>query len=109
MELLWWLITIVLFAVGLIGTVVPVLPGTTIILAAAVVHRLALGADKGVSWLTLAVLIALTGWGREEDIRRSQEAGFDAHLVKRASQRQRIDDGGQHSHVIGRGSIHPAM
>jgi CheY-like chemotaxis protein len=28
------------------------------------------------------VLIALTGWGQEEDRRRSEEAGFDGHLVK---------------------------
>jgi CheY-like chemotaxis protein len=28
------------------------------------------------------VLIALTGWGQEEDRRRSKEAGFDGHLVK---------------------------
>jgi signal transduction histidine kinase len=28
------------------------------------------------------VLMALTGWGQDEDRRRSQEAGFDAHLVK---------------------------
>jgi DNA-binding response OmpR family regulator len=28
------------------------------------------------------VIIALTGWGQEEDRRRSQEAGFDGHLVK---------------------------
>ncbi|HET7675720.1 MAG TPA: PAS domain-containing protein [Gammaproteobacteria bacterium] len=27
-------------------------------------------------------LIALTGWGQKEDRRRSQEAGFDLHLVK---------------------------
>jgi PAS domain S-box-containing protein len=27
-------------------------------------------------------LVALTGWGQEEDRRRSAEAGFDAHLVK---------------------------
>jgi CheY-like chemotaxis protein len=24
----------------------------------------------------------LTGWGQDEDRRRSQEAGFDQHLVK---------------------------
>jgi len=29
-------------------------------------------------------LIALTGWGQEEDRRRSSEAGFDHHLVKPA-------------------------
>ena len=28
------------------------------------------------------MLIALTGWGQEEDRRRSQEAGFDHHLTK---------------------------
>jgi CheY-like chemotaxis protein len=28
------------------------------------------------------VLVALTGWGQEEDRRLSSEAGFDAHLVK---------------------------
>src|SRR6185503_2176173 len=28
------------------------------------------------------VLVALTGWGQEEDLRRSREAGFDHHLVK---------------------------
>jgi CheY-like chemotaxis protein len=29
-------------------------------------------------------LVALTGWGEDEDRRRSAEAGFDAHLVKPA-------------------------
>ncbi len=28
------------------------------------------------------VLVAQTGWGQDEDRRRSQEAGFDGHLVK---------------------------
>jgi PAS domain S-box-containing protein len=31
------------------------------------------------------VLVALTGWGQEEDRRRAEEAGFDHHLVKPAS------------------------
>ena len=26
--------------------------------------------------------MALTGWGQEEDRRRSEEAGFDAHMIK---------------------------
>ena len=60
MELFWWLITIVLFAVGLIGTVLPVIPGTTIILAAAVIHRIMLGAEKSVGWWSIAILVALT-------------------------------------------------
>jgi len=29
-----------------------------------------------------ALLVALTGYGRDEDRQRSSEAGFDAHLVK---------------------------
>ncbi|HEY9397839.1 MAG TPA: response regulator [Burkholderiales bacterium] len=28
------------------------------------------------------LLVALTGWGQEEDQRRAEEAGFDHHLVK---------------------------
>jgi CheY-like chemotaxis protein len=27
-------------------------------------------------------VIALTGWGQDDDRRKSREAGFDAHLVK---------------------------
>jgi CheY-like chemotaxis protein len=33
-------------------------------------------------WGKQIVLVALTGWGREEDRKRSEEAGFDGHLVK---------------------------
>jgi PAS domain S-box-containing protein len=29
-------------------------------------------------------LVALTGWGQQDDLRRSREAGFDCHLVKPA-------------------------
>ena len=60
MELFWWLLTIVLFAIGLIGTILPVLPGTTIILAAAIIHRLVLGAEKSIGWKTIVVLVLLT-------------------------------------------------
>ena len=28
------------------------------------------------------ILIAITGWGQEEDRRQSQQSGFDMHLVK---------------------------
>jgi PAS domain S-box-containing protein len=33
-------------------------------------------------WGKDMVLVAVTGWGQEEDRRRSQEAGFNAHMVK---------------------------
>src|SRR5215469_8612140 len=60
MELFWWFLTILLFAVGLIGTIVPVLPGTTIILAAAIIHRVMLGAEKSIGWKTIVALVLLT-------------------------------------------------
>ncbi len=59
MELLWWLITIVLFAVGLIGSVLPIVPGTTIIGAAVVIHRVMLGSGKSVSWWIVSAVISL--------------------------------------------------
>ncbi len=33
-------------------------------------------------WGGNLLLIAVTGWGQEQDRRRTEEAGFDAHLVK---------------------------
>jgi two-component system CheB/CheR fusion protein len=32
--------------------------------------------------LEKVILVALTGWGQQEDRRRTAEAGFDHHLVK---------------------------
>ena len=60
MELLWWLIAIVLMAVGLLGTVLPVVPGTTIILAAAILHQIMLGPGKNLGWWNIAALVLLT-------------------------------------------------
>jgi CheY-like chemotaxis protein len=33
-------------------------------------------------WGKAIVLVAVTGWGQEDDRRRSLEAGFDLHIVK---------------------------
>src|SRR2546430_2063761 len=33
-------------------------------------------------WGKTVALIAVTGWGQEQDRRRTTEAGFDAHLIK---------------------------
>jgi CheY-like chemotaxis protein len=33
-------------------------------------------------WSARTVMIALTGWGQEDDRRKTGEAGFDAHIVK---------------------------
>jgi len=37
-------------------------------------------------WGKTATLIALTGWGQQQDRQRTTEAGFDAHLVKPVSE-----------------------
>lgn len=60
MAIFWWLIAIVLMAAGLIGTVVPIIPGPTIILGAAVIHRLALGPDRSLGLSAVAGLLCLT-------------------------------------------------
>jgi len=60
MELFWWLFTVVLFAVGLIGTVLPMFPGTIIILAGAIIHRLMLGPEKSIGWRSILLLALLT-------------------------------------------------
>jgi CheY-like chemotaxis protein len=36
-------------------------------------------------WGANIVLVALTGWGQDEDKRRSANAGIDFHLVKPVS------------------------
>ncbi|MFL6541325.1 MAG: DUF456 domain-containing protein [Chthoniobacterales bacterium] len=56
----WWFAAVVVMAIGLIGTVLPVIPGTTIILAAAVVHRLVVGPEKGIAWWGIGLLVVLT-------------------------------------------------
>lgn len=67
MDLLWWLVAILLMAVGLIGTLLPILPGTVIILAAAVIHQVMLGTEKSLGWWNISalVLLALLSYGVE--------------------------------------------
>jgi uncharacterized protein len=60
MEVFWWLVAVVVMALGLIGTVIPVVPGTSIIFAAAVIHRVALGRDRSLGWSALIAMLLLT-------------------------------------------------
>ena len=58
-----WLVTASLLLVGLVGCIVPVLPGHLIILIAAIVHRIMFGVESGIVWwsfLILAVLMAVS-------------------------------------------------
>jgi uncharacterized protein YqgC (DUF456 family) len=52
-EALWWFLTLGLMLVGLIGTVVPLVPGTVLILCGAVLNHFAL---QSIGWTTLVVL-----------------------------------------------------
>lgn len=54
-----WIVTSCLLAAGLIGCVVPVLPGHVILLIGAFAHWLMLRDASGVEWWTFAVLILL--------------------------------------------------
>ncbi|HYP17443.1 MAG TPA: DUF456 domain-containing protein [Opitutus sp.] len=51
MEIAVWCLTGFLMLVGFAGVIVPLLPGTTLILIAAIIHKLALPAD--LSWLAV--------------------------------------------------------
>ncbi len=37
---------------------------------------------RAMPWAEHATIVALSGWGQEDDRRRSREAGFDDHIVK---------------------------
>ena len=54
-----WIVTAGLMLAGLVGCVVPVLPGHLLILAGAIAYRLMKGADAGIAWWSFATLILL--------------------------------------------------
>lgn len=54
-----WFVTVCLLLAGMVGCVLPVLPGHLILLIAAVAYRLMLGADSGLSWWSFLILAAL--------------------------------------------------
>ena len=65
MEVFWWMLTAVLMLGGLVGTVVPLIPGTVLILLGAVVNHFALGS---IGWGTLIGLTFLTILAQALDI-----------------------------------------
>lgn len=54
-----WLVTGGLLLIGLIGCVVPILPGHLFILAAAIAYRLLVGPSAGIAWWGFVILILL--------------------------------------------------
>jgi uncharacterized protein YqgC (DUF456 family) len=59
-ETLWWSLSILLVVAGLLGTVLPVLPDSLLILAGGVLHHFTIPPERAVSWWTLAILAILT-------------------------------------------------
>ncbi len=56
MDTVWWTLTFLLMLLGLAGTFLPLIPGTILILAGAVLNHFTVGA---VGWPTLGVLLVL--------------------------------------------------
>lgn len=54
-----WIVTAGLLIAGLVGCVLPILPGHLLILAGAVAYRLLEGADAGIAWWGFAILVVL--------------------------------------------------
>lgn len=60
LDTLWWTLTILLIVIGVVGTLLPLLPGSTLILAGAVLYKLTLDATTdNLSWWTIAGLLVL--------------------------------------------------
>jgi len=58
-DIIGWIITSVLMIIGLIGAVAPMLPGTAIIMGAAVIHYFVVGADQSPGWVGYIILALL--------------------------------------------------
>jgi uncharacterized protein YqgC (DUF456 family) len=58
-QLIGFVLALTLMCVGFLGNLIPVIPGTPVVLIAAVAHRLYFGPDS-IGYLVLTLLIALT-------------------------------------------------
>lgn len=54
-----WVVTVSLFLVGLVGCVVPVLPGHLLIVCGAVGFKLMKGGDAGIAWWGIGIVVLL--------------------------------------------------
>ena len=55
------------------------------------------------------MLVALTGWGQDEDRQRSKEAGFDRHLVQAGGPRRLVAAAGRASHAARRKNMNDSL
>jgi len=54
LDVFTWCLTVTLMVIGIVGVIVPLLPGTTLILAAAIIHKLILPTD--LSWTAVGLI-----------------------------------------------------
>ena len=54
-----WVVTWLLIVIGVVGTVIPLLPGQVLIIVAAGAHWWVKGADSNLGWWTLAILTVI--------------------------------------------------
>ncbi|PTY08326.1 DUF456 domain-containing protein [Opitutaceae bacterium EW11] len=57
LEAATWTLTIILMLIGVAGVIVPLLPGTTLILAAAIIHKLII--PDQLSWLSIGFIAGI--------------------------------------------------
>ena len=65
MDALWWTLTLLLMLVGLVGTIVPLIPGSVLILCGAVLNHFTL---QTIGWRTLIALTILMLFAQALDI-----------------------------------------
>lgn len=66
MQGIWWTLTVLLMTAGVIGTVLPLVPGHVLVFAGALVHRFAFG-DASVSWWAIVIMAVLVLAGAAVD------------------------------------------
>ncbi|TAG11727.1 MAG: DUF456 family protein, partial [Verrucomicrobia bacterium] len=54
-----WTITVLILAAGMVGCILPILPGHLIILLGIISYRVMFGAEAGISWWSFVVVGAL--------------------------------------------------
>lgn len=68
MTLFWWTVTLLIMLVGLVGSILPWIPGAVLIFAGAVLHYVMLGPEHSVGVTTLVILGVLMVVGQLIDL-----------------------------------------
>lgn len=58
-DLIALIVALLVMCIGCLGSMLPILPGTPIVLAAAIVHKLVMG-PKSIGWFVILILVGIT-------------------------------------------------